>query len=90
MNLMARWMQCSRTADGLNIFPNVMAMLIVALALVSLGNALLGNISLADGSALSLEKIFGFILAPFAWLMGIPWGESHIAAQLLGVKNSFE
>lgn len=75
------------TADGLNIFLNVMAMLIVALAFVSLGNILLGCISLPDGSSLSLEKIFGFILAPFAWLMGVPWVESQIAAQLLGIKT---
>lgn len=75
------------TTDGLNIFLNIVAMLIVALAFVSLSNVLLGIISLPDGSSLSLEKIFGFILAPFAWLMGIPWAESQIAAQLLGIKT---
>lgn len=75
------------TGDGLNIFLNVMAMLIVALAFVSLSNTLLGCIPLPYGEVLSLEKIFGFVLAPFAWLMGIPWAESQIAAQLLGIKT---
>lgn len=75
------------TADGLSIFLNVTAMLIVALAFVSLSNAILGFVTFSDGSALSLERVFGFLLAPFAWLMGISWGESQIAAQLLGIKT---
>ena len=75
------------TSDGLSIFLNVIAMLIVALALVSLCNMILGSITLTDGSALTLEKILGFILAPLAWLMGIPWAESQTAGQLLGIKT---
>ncbi|WP_032113024.1 NupC/NupG family nucleoside CNT transporter [Candidatus Paracaedibacter symbiosus] len=75
------------TTDGLSIFLNVIAMLIVALAFVSLTNTILGYITLGEGSPLSLEKIFGFVLAPFAWLMGASWSESQIVAQLLGVKT---
>lgn len=75
------------TSDGLSIFLNVIAMLIVALALVSLCNMVLGCLTLGDGTPLTLEKILGFVLAPVAWLMGIPWAESQVAAQLLGVKT---
>ena len=35
---------------------------------------------------LSLQKILGWIFAPIAWLMGVPWSESASAAELLGLK----
>ena len=70
------------TKDGLNIAVNVAAILIAILALVSIVDGFLSLIM----SDLSLQKILGWIFAPIAWLMGVPWGESASAAELLGLK----
>ena len=70
------------TKDGLNIAVNVAAILIAILALVSIVDGFLSLI-VAD---LSLQKILGWIFAPIAWLMGVPWSESASAAELLGLK----
>lgn len=73
--------------DGLNLYLNLIAMLIVALALVKLTNSILGALPLVDGSALSLERLFGLLMAPIAWCMGIPWHEALRAGALLGTKT---
>ena len=70
------------TKDGLNIAVNVAAILIAILALVSIVDGFLSLIM----SDLSLQKILGWIFAPIAWLMGIPWSEAASAAELLGLK----
>ena len=70
------------TKDGLNIAVNVAAILIAILALVSIVDGFLSLIM----SDLSLQKILGWIFAPIAWLMGIPWVEAASAAELLGLK----
>ena len=75
------------TTEGLQMFLNIIAMLIVVTALVSLTNMCLGIFPDVAGSALTLERIFGFILAPVTWMMGIPWSEASTAAQLLGTKT---
>ncbi len=75
------------TSDGLNIFLNITAMLIVALALVYLANAILGLLPNVDGSPISMQRIFGYFFAPVTWLMGIPWQESAAAGALLGTKT---
>ena len=78
--------------DGLRLALNVAAMLIVALALVALVDAILGLSGSWIGGWLgqswdwSLSASFGYAFAPFAWLIGIPWSESIHAGQLLGTK----
>ena len=76
------------TKNGLEIFLSVIAMLIVVMALVFLVNSILGIFHEVNGSAITLERILGIIFAPLAWCMGIPWEESLIAGQLLGVKTA--
>ena len=76
------------TKNGLEIFLSVVAMLIVVMALVFLANSILGIFPEVNGSAITIERILGFIFAPLAWFMGIPWEESLIAGQLLGVKTA--
>ena len=76
------------TKNGLEIFLSVIAMLIVVMALVFLANSILGIFPEVNGSAITIERILGFIFAPLAWFMGIPWEESLIAGQLLGVKTA--
>ncbi|MBX3707411.1 MAG: nucleoside:proton symporter [Pseudomonadales bacterium] len=73
------------TYDGLRLAANVGAMLIVLVSLVALVNQLLGNLELA-GAPVTLERAIGWLFAPVAWLIGIPWAEAQAAGALLGVK----
>lgn len=73
------------TADGLMVVLNISAILIVFVALVALVNLMLGGLWLFDGP-LTLERLLGWLLAPVAWLIGVPWDEAGRAGWLLGVK----
>ena len=75
------------TQAGIEIFLNVAAMLIVVMALVFLVNAILGVLPDVLGQPLTMERMFGWLFAPLAWCMGIPWSESQSAGELLGVKT---
>jgi len=68
------------TSEGLQLALNVGAMLISFLALVALVNALLGLVHL------SLEQIFGWVFAPIAWAMGVPWRDAPTVGNLLGTR----
>ena len=74
------------TLDGLTLLLNICAMLIVLVALVALANAALGLLPDWGGSAITLQRLLGLILAPLAWLIGIPWAEASAAGALLGTK----
>ena len=76
------------TKNGLEIFLSVIAMLIVVMALVFLVNSILDVFPDINGSPITIERMLGLIFAPLAWFMGIPWEESLIAGQLLGVKTA--
>ncbi len=73
------------TTDGLQLVLNIGAMLIVLLSLVALLNQMISWIPGGAGG-LSLQGILGWLFAPIAWLIGIPWAESEIAGSLLGTK----
>lgn len=75
------------TVDGVNLTINVAAMLLVLYALVSLVNQGLGLFHWSDGTAVTLQSIFGFAFAPLAWVTGVPWSEAHTAGTLLGTKT---
>jgi CNT family concentrative nucleoside transporter len=68
------------TGEGLALALNVGAMLISFLALIALVNAILGM------AHLSLEQIFGWVFAPIAWAMGVPWRDAPIIGNLLGTR----
>jgi len=74
------------TGEGLQLLLNIVAMLVVLVALVALVNILLGVLPSVDGESLSLQRCLGWLLAPVAWLLGIPWEEARIAGALLGTK----
>ena len=76
------------TKNGLDIFLNVIAMLIVVMALVFLVNSILRLFPPLSGDTITLELLLGYLFAPLAWFMGISWEESIIAGQLLGVKTA--
>jgi CNT family concentrative nucleoside transporter len=67
------------TLDGAQLLLNIVAMLVVFIALVALVNLLI--------SPYTLQGLLGWLLAPLAWLAGIPWQESRAAGALLGTKT---
>src|SRR5438477_8389533 len=80
------------TTDGLYLSLNVAAMLISFLALIALTDAILGGVhnELAHVGIgwfpSSMEKIFGILFAPIAWLIVIPWHDCPIIGNLLGTR----
>ena len=76
------------SSDGANIAVSVGTILIAVIALVYIVNSFLGLVANQFGFDLSIEIILGYIFAPIAWLMGIPWNEAIIAGELLGIKTT--
>jgi len=80
------------TTDGLHLALNIAAMLISFLALIALINGIMGGIhNWLGGHGIfwfpeSLEKIFGVLFAPVAWVIGIPWHDCPIVGNLLGTR----
>jgi concentrative nucleoside transporter, CNT family len=75
------------TAAGLELLLNIVAMLIVLVALVYLANAILGLLPNVGGAAISLQRLLGVIMAPVCWLMGLPWPQAITAGSLMGTKT---
>ncbi len=80
------------TSDGLGLAINVGAMLIAFIALIYLTNGILGGIHnylAARGVAYfpdSLQQIFGYLFAPVAWVIGVPWHDCMQIGNLLGTR----
>ncbi len=74
------------TTSGITLLLNIVAMLIVLVALVTLINGVIGLFPDVGGKPLTLQRMTGWLLSPVAWLMGIPWREAQIAGGLLGTK----
>ena len=78
----------SGASDGLKLAANVAAMLIAFLGLLAFFNALLGWFGgLISLPQLSLELILGYLMAPVAWLMGVPWADCAEVGAVLGKKT---
>jgi CNT family concentrative nucleoside transporter len=75
------------TEDGLKLWLSIVAMLLVIVALVALADIILGHLPEVWGAKLTVERIFGWIFAPFVWLLGIPWSEAATAGSLMGDKT---
>ncbi len=88
--------------EGLHLALNVGAMLLAFIALIAVINSILGwvgdvahltqffqgNGLLHAGQRLSLQGILGWVLAPLAWLMGVPWQDAFAVGSLLGIKTA--
>jgi CNT family concentrative nucleoside transporter len=75
------------TGDGLNLAINVAAMLIAFLALIALTDGIMGWVHGYLGwFPASLESVLGWLLAPVAWLIGIPWKDASHVGSLLGIR----
>ena len=74
-------------AQGLKLALNVGAMLMAFIALIAMFNAIVGGLGgLVGLPELSLQQIFGWVLAPLAWLMGVPWADAVEVGSLMGIK----
>jgi len=77
----------SGTMEGISLLVNIMAMLVVLIALVYLVNGILGWFPPVGGQGLTLQRILGYVMAPVVWLIGIPWSEAVTAGSLMGTKT---
>jgi len=75
------------TLSGLKLYLNIIAMLVVFVALVHLANGILSLLPDVAGAPVTLQRVLGIIMAPVGWLMGVPWSEATTAGALLGTKT---
>jgi CNT family concentrative nucleoside transporter len=85
---------CVGASEGMMLSITVMAMLIAFVALVALINGLVVWPQHAVGleNPLTIQQMLGWVNAPFAWLMGVPWRDCPLIGQILGeriVTNEF-
>ncbi|PSW56860.1 NupC/NupG family nucleoside CNT transporter [Photobacterium leiognathi] len=74
-------------SSGMQLALNVGAMLLAFIGLIALINGMLGGIGGWFGMPeLTLELILGYIFAPLAYLIGVPWGEAQVAGSFIGQK----
>jgi len=67
------------TLEGAQLLVNIVAMLVVFVALVTLVNLVI--------APYTLQGLLGWLLAPLAWLAGVPWAEAQAGGMLLGTKT---
>ncbi|MDP3535389.1 NupC/NupG family nucleoside CNT transporter [Halomonas sp. M1] len=73
--------------SGMKLAANVGAMLLAFIALIALVNGILGGVGGWFGfESLSLELILGWLFAPLAFLLGVPWEEAAFAGSFIGQK----
>jgi CNT family concentrative nucleoside transporter len=75
------------TVDGIQLLINIVAMLLVLVALVSLANQLLSLLPQVAGAPVTLQRVLGAFMAPLVWIMGVPWQEAGAAGALMGTKT---
>ena len=78
-------------SEGLQLVLNIVAMLIAFIGLVALANQMVGwldhLINGANASGWSLQRAAGYLFRPAVWLMGVPWHETFVVGQLMGLKT---
>lgn len=78
---------CRGASEGLRLALNVGAMLIAFVGLVAMINWFLALLPPVGGESLSLERLLGWLCAPLALIMGVPWEDSLKVGMLLGKKT---
>lgn len=72
--------------SGAQIAISVGVTLLAFVGIIALLNSLLGNVGNVIGVELSFELILGYVFAPVAWMIGVPWNEAMTAGSLIGNK----
>ena len=75
------------TLVGIKLLINIIAMLIVFVALVYLLNMVLAFLPELFGEPVTFQRLVGYLMAPVTWLIGIPWSEAVTAGSLMGTKT---
>ncbi len=75
------------TSAGLELLLNIVAMLIVLVALVHLANSILALLPNIGSAPISLQRLLGYVMAPVCWLIGLPWPQAVTAGSLMGTKT---
>ncbi len=75
------------TVDGVSLLINIVAMLVVLVALVALANQAMTLLPSIGGTPVTLQRLLGYAMAPLVWVMGIPWTEAPTAGALMGTKT---
>jgi len=75
------------TTAGIELLVNIVALLLVFVALMYLMNAILMLFPTMGGTPLTGQRIVGYVMAPICWLMGLPWDQALTAGSLMGVKT---
>jgi CNT family concentrative nucleoside transporter len=75
------------TRDGIVFLANIIAMLVVLVALVSLANSALGLLPDIAGAPITLQRVFGYVFRPLVWLIGVSGDDAATAASLMGTKT---
>jgi CNT family concentrative nucleoside transporter len=76
------------TLDGAKLLINILALLVVLVAVVHLLNLVLSLLPhLPSGEPVTFQGVLGWVMAPVTWLMGIPWSEAVSAGKLMGIKT---
>ena len=75
------------TLGGIKLLINIIAMLVVFVALVHLLNLILGILPDFFGRPITFQGLLGYLMAPVTWLMGIPWAEAKVSGALMGTKT---
>ena len=80
-------------SEGLRLALNVGAMLLSFTCLIALINGIVGAVggliapAVGLEGAITLQRIFGWVLQPVAWCMGVPWQDAGVVGGLMGVKT---
>ena len=75
------------TTSGVELLLNIIALLIVLVALVYLANSIIGLLPEIGGAKITLQRMLGYVMAPVCWLMGLPWSQAVTAGSLMGTKT---
>jgi CNT family concentrative nucleoside transporter len=75
------------TLQGVELLLNIIAMLVVLVALVYLLNLILGLLPQIGAKPVTLQRLLGYVMAPVVWFMGVPWQEATTAGGLMGTKT---
>ena len=75
------------TLSGVEVLIQIVALLIVLVALVTLLNQALSMLPWIAGEPITLQRMLGFVMAPLVWCAGVPWQEAFVAGGLMGTKT---
>jgi len=75
------------TTDGIGLLVNIIAMLLVLVAVVTLVNMMLGVLPEVWGGKITLQRMAGAVFTPVLWAMGLPFEEAKTAGLLMGTKT---